>query len=258
MRAITAQPSRQLSTLSPITSRVTLLDSAKPSLYRSFHQTRIWRAEEDEKKAEDLKDEAVNAATAAEEAAEVAQSAAEEAVIEAAAQPATQDAADVASSATAASEAAVAAASTAQSAAAPERPAQFPPRTPPGQAAPRQTPILYIGNLFFEVTAAQLEQEFSQFGRITNSRIVTDPRGLSKGFGYIEFDTQDAANQAVRELDQKVFQGRRMAVQFHVPRAPRQSTMGAAGRQPNQPTKTLFIGNMSYQMSDRDLNGKLH
>jgi chemotaxis protein histidine kinase CheA len=271
VRAIAAQPSRQLSTLRPITSRVTLLDSAKPSLYRSFHQTRIWRAEEEEKKAEELKDEAASAATAAEEAAEVAQEAADEAVVQAAAEPAAapaaQEAIDVSSSATAAAQTAAAAASTAQSAAAaaapspsqpPQRSAEFPPRqaTPSSFANPSPTPILYIGNLFFEVTVQQLEQEFSRYGRIVNTRIVSDARGLSKGFGYVEFESQEAADRAVRELDQKVFQGRRMAVQYHVRREPRNRTVGGTGRTPNTPSKTLFIGNMSYQMSDRDLNGK--
>jgi hypothetical protein len=261
VRAIAAQPSRQLSTLRPITSRVTLLDSAKPSLYRSFHQTRIWRAEEEEKKAEELKDEAASAATAAEEAAEVAQEAADEAVVQAAAEPAAapaaQEAINVSSSATAAAQTAAAAAGP-SSFQPPQRSAEFPPRqaTPSSFANPSPTPILYIGNLFFEVTVQQLEQEFSRYGRIVNTRIVSDARGLSKGFGYVEFESQEAADRAVRELDQKVFQGRRMAVQYHVRREPRNRTVGGTGRTPNTPSKTLFIGNMSYQMSDRDLNGK--
>lgn len=117
--------------------------------------------------------------------------------------------------------------------------------------------IIYVGNLFFEVTAQQLEAEFSQIGQITNSRVVTDARGLSKGFGYVEFATQEAADRAVRETDQKVFQGRRMAVQYHVRREPRRfgSQVPPGERASNAPSKTLFIGNMSYQMSDRDLNG---
>ncbi|KAK0776447.1 hypothetical protein LTR75_010857 [Friedmanniomyces endolithicus] len=129
--------------------------------------------------------------------------------------------------------------------------------------------ICYIGNLFFEVTAPQLEAELSQFGAVANSRIVTDARGLSKGFGYVEFEDQNSADRAVREQDRKVFQGRRMAVQYHVRKertdtsASSESRQGGSnsgtsfGRQsraPTPPSKTLFIGNMSYQMSDRDLN----
>lgn len=270
MRALTTQPTRQLSTLRPINSRITVLDSAKPSLCRSFHQTRIWRAQEEDNKVEELRDEATSAATAAEEAAEAAQQAADEAVVQAAAEPATQDAQAVSSSAEAARESAAAAASTAQSASTaaapstssqPPQPAAFPPRDGPSSSfgRPSPTPVLYVGNLFFEVTPAQLESEFSRFGRIVNCRIVSDARGLSKGFGYVEFDSQDVADRAVRELDQKVFSGRRMAVQYHVRRESRRSGVASPGgvaRQPNEPSKTLFIGNMSYQMSDRDLNGK--
>ncbi|KAK5129260.1 hypothetical protein LTR08_003639 [Meristemomyces frigidus] len=140
-----------------------------------------------------------------------------------------------------------------------DRSTAIPPRVPRADSAPRQpSRILYIGNLFFEVTAPQLESEFSQYGELANSRIVTDTRGLSKGFGYIEFTTQEAADQAVRALDQKVFQGRRLAVQYHVRRdqARTESGKGAARgfQSASEPSKTLFVGNMSYQMSDRDLN----
>ncbi|KAK5105756.1 hypothetical protein LTR62_002176 [Meristemomyces frigidus] len=161
--------------------------------------------------------------------------------------------------------------------------AEFPPQTPAPAAASSKSQYrdrsanpknntLYVGNLFFEVTGPQLENEFGRFGPISSVRIVTDPRGLSKGFGYVEFSDQESADRAVRELDQKVLEGRRMAVQYHVQkdRAPRgmqssrdgmqggRDAMGGArrfGERPsNPPSKTLFIGNMSYQMSDRDLN----
>jgi hypothetical protein len=127
------------------------------------------------------------------------------------------------------------------------------------QSAPNPpTKILYVGNLFFEVTAPQLEAEFAKYGEVTNSRVITDNRGLSKGFAYLEFANQESANDALNALDQKVFQGRRLSVQFHKRRTPagrereNRTSQGSA-----TPSKTLFIGNMSYQMSDKDLNGML-
>lgn len=168
-------------------------------------------------------------------------------------------------------QAAFAAATAASAAATTQAPPQsrqphFPARDAPAGTQFRDAQpsrILYIGNLFFEVTSQQLDAEFGRLGEVANSRVVTDNRGLSKGFGYVEFATQDAADRAVRELDQKVFQGRRMAVQYHVRRenkrfggAGSSSGMGGgASREASPPSKTLFIGNMSYQMSDKDLNG---
>ena len=143
----------------------------------------------------------------------------------------------------------------------------FDTRAPRPAAAPSK--ILYVGNLFFEVTAPQLTNEFSQFGSIANSRVVTDSRGMSKGFAYIEFSSQQEADAAVAALNQKVFFGRRMSVQYHQPRDGSRAsgrefqTMGGRSdssgqpREIKEPTKTLFIGNMSYQMSDKDLNGML-
>lgn len=110
------------------------------------------------------------------------------------------------------------------------------------------------------MTAQALEAEFSRFGTVMNSRIVSDSRGLSKGFGYIEFEDQNSADRALQELDQKILQGRRMSVQYHKPKERRpggRAPGGEFGARPvNPPSKTLFIGNMSYQMSDRDLNGE--
>lgn len=116
--------------------------------------------------------------------------------------------------------------------------------------------ILYVGNLFFEVTAPQLEAEFGKYGEITNSRVVTDNRGLSKGFAYIEMSNQKEADAAITALNQQSFQGRRMSVQYHRRRTPGAADRPNAGHEDNKPSKTLFIGNMSYQMSDRDLNGE--
>lgn len=52
-------------------------------------------------------------------------------------------------------------------------------------------------------------------------------------------------------MNQSIFQGRRMAVQFHRKREGMNLTQP---RPVNEPSKTLFIGNMSFEMSDKDLN----
>ncbi|KEQ94574.1 hypothetical protein AUEXF2481DRAFT_5470 [Aureobasidium subglaciale EXF-2481] len=117
---------------------------------------------------------------------------------------------------------------------------------------PKPSRILYVGNLFFEVKAADLEREFSSYGEIINARVAEDARGLSRGFGFIEFKTLEDAEKAQRELNQKALAGRNMAVQFHLRREPRSLMDGIPKL--NRPSKTLFIGNMSFQMSDKDLN----
>ncbi|KAF2498651.1 RNA-binding domain-containing protein [Lophium mytilinum] len=120
---------------------------------------------------------------------------------------------------------------------------------------PLATPnkVLYVGNLFFEVTEDQLRRVFSRFGSVEDVRLVKDGKGLSRGFGYVTLGELDHATAAIENLNQQVFEGRRMNVQYHIQRERPVSTFNSA-RQPNPPTKTLFIGNMSFEMSDKDLN----
>ncbi|KAL1651381.1 hypothetical protein SLS58_000721 [Diplodia intermedia] len=116
---------------------------------------------------------------------------------------------------------------------------------------------LYIGNLFYQTNEDQLRQEFSRFGDIVKTTIIKDPAGMSRGFGYIEYSTDEAASEAIADMNQRVLDGRRMTVQYHKKRennSPRNDRSRSRRDIPNPPSKTLFIGNMSYEMSDRDLN----
>ena len=73
-------------------------------------------------------------------------------------------------------------------------------------------------------------------------------------FGYVDFKNTADAQAAIDSLNMQVFEGRNLVVQFHRPKD-HSKTLGASGKfEPNQPSKTLFIGNMSFEMSDKDLN----
>jgi len=119
-------------------------------------------------------------------------------------------------------------------------------------------PTIYIGNLFFDVTENDLVKELARFGTITKCRLMRDSRGLSKGFGYVDFETTASATKAIETLNQQLFEGRRLAVQYA---AFETKTIEASRVRPersskplNPPSNTLFIGNMSFEMTDRDLN----
>lgn len=75
-------------------------------------------------------------------------------------------------------------------------------------------------------------------------------------FGYVEFTNAEDATKAIDALNQQPFQGRRLSVQVHQPKEPlnrgRKDFTGVERH--NEPSKTLFIGNMSFDMSDKDLN----
>ncbi|KAF1992153.1 RNA-binding domain-containing protein [Aulographum hederae CBS 113979] len=118
----------------------------------------------------------------------------------------------------------------------------------PGYKGGERSPgAVYCGNLFFEVNEDDLRIHFEPYGEIESVKIIRsikDGRTLSKGYGYVNFLHAEDAQKAIAARDQDVFQGRRMTVQEVRPR-----TKAPAG-----PTRTLFIGNISYDMSDKDLN----
>ena len=63
--------------------------------------------------------------------------------------------------------------------------------------------------------------------------------------------TRKDAEAAQAALDRQLFEGRRLSVQWANPRG-RQATRPGGAK--STPTKTLFIGNMSFELSDQDLN----
>ena len=58
----------------------------------------------------------------------------------------------------------------------------------------------------------QLKEAFVEFGRILHSSVSLDERGNSRGFGVIEFEAKDAAEQAIASMDKASFNGREVSV----------------------------------------------
>ena len=71
-------------------------------------------------------------------------------------------------------------------------------------------------------------------------------------FGYVEYSNLEDAQNAISNLDQQIFEGRNLIVQPHVQKERPRRTFES--KEPSAPSKTLFIGNMSFNMTDKDLN----
>ena len=70
---------------------------------------------------------------------------------------------------------------------------------------------LYVGNLTYKVNDSDLEQLFSQFGTVQSAQVITDrDTGRSKGFGFVEMDTEAEAQEAIRGLHDQDHGGRRL------------------------------------------------
>ena len=72
---------------------------------------------------------------------------------------------------------------------------------------------LYVGNISFQLEEQQLEDAFAAFGSVKSVRIITDREtGRSKGFGFVEMETEDQAQECISNLDGKDLNGRNIRV----------------------------------------------
>ena len=79
---------------------------------------------------------------------------------------------------------------------------------------------LYVGNLGYDVSGPDLEQLFAGHGTVDNANVITDrDTGRSKGFGFVEMDSDAQAGAAIAALDGKDFGGRTIKVNEARPRA---------------------------------------
>ena len=70
---------------------------------------------------------------------------------------------------------------------------------------------IYVGNIPWSVTDAQLEELFAQFGTVTSAKIIVDKFSKrSRGFGFVEM--ADGGEQAIAALNDKDFEGRPLVV----------------------------------------------
>jgi cold-inducible RNA-binding protein len=86
---------------------------------------------------------------------------------------------------------------------------------------------LYVGNLSFQTTEADLDALFAQMGEAESVRIITDRNsGQSRGFGFVEMDAE-GAQKAISELNGKEVDSRALTVNEARPQENRDSTRGS-------------------------------
>lgn len=83
---------------------------------------------------------------------------------------------------------------------------------------------LFVGSLPYSVDDAELESLFSEFGNVASAKIILDRdhNNRSKGFGFVEFESDDDAKAAIAALDGKDVGGRKIVVNEAKPQEKRE------------------------------------
>gem|GEM_PF-227326 len=103
---------------------------------------------------------------------------------------------------------------------------------------------LYVGNLEYSIKDEDLEKLFSSEGSVTSVKIIRDMEGNSKGFGFVEMETEEEAAKVIEKYNKSIFKDRSIFVNEARPQVNR----GFSGDRG---------GNNYDKRSKDDLNAKL-
>ena len=89
---------------------------------------------------------------------------------------------------------------------------------------------IYVGNLSFDVSEAQLQEAFAAFGTVNKASVVMDRMtGRSRGFGFVEMANDDEGNAAIEGLNGSDMGGRALTVNLAKPKVDRPRGGGGGG-----------------------------
>jgi len=89
---------------------------------------------------------------------------------------------------------------------------------------------IYVGNLPYSVTDADLREAFTPFGEIDQVNLITDKfTGDSKGFGFVEMKNNAEADAAIKALNGTSLKGRNITVNQAKPKGDRPARGGGGG-----------------------------
>lgn len=79
---------------------------------------------------------------------------------------------------------------------------------------------IYVGNLTFNVGNDELRSLFVPYGEVSSANVITDrDSGRSRGFGFVEMASKEAADSAISALNGKDHGGRQLTVNIAKPRS---------------------------------------
>ncbi len=89
---------------------------------------------------------------------------------------------------------------------------------------------IYISNLSYNVTDADLNDLFAEYGEISSAKIITDREtGRSRGFGFVEMPNDADGQKAIDELNGAEYDGKTISVNIARPREERPNNRNRGG-----------------------------
>lgn len=108
---------------------------------------------------------------------------------------------------------------------------------------------IFIKNLDKTIDNKALYDTFATFGNILSCKVALDEHGLSRGFGFVHYDSQEAAEIAITKVNGMLLNGKMAYVGFFVPKKDRDQ-----GSESEPKWTNIYIKNLNKSISEEKFN----
>jgi len=109
---------------------------------------------------------------------------------------------------------------------------------------------IFIKNLDKSIDNKDLHDTFSAFGDILSCKVVTDPTGSSRGYGYVHYESEESANTAIEKVNGMLLNNKKVYVGRHIPKRERDNKTAEARKN----FTNIFVKNLDESVTDEEIS----
>ncbi|KAF5380898.1 hypothetical protein D9615_004002 [Tricholomella constricta] len=107
---------------------------------------------------------------------------------------------------------------------------------------------IFIKNLDDAIDNKALHDTFAAFGNVLSCKVATDEQGRSKGYGFVHYETAEAAEHAIKAVNGMLLNDKKVYVGLHISRKERQSKLDEIKAQ----FTNLYVKNIDAEMTQEE------
>ncbi|XP_030748797.1 polyadenylate-binding protein 4-like [Sitophilus oryzae] len=108
---------------------------------------------------------------------------------------------------------------------------------------------VFIKNLDRSIDNKAMYDTFSAFGNILSCKVAQDENGASKGYGFVHFETEEAANKSIEKVNGMLLNGKKVYVGRFIPRKEREKELGEKAKL----FTNVYVKNFGEDLSEEQL-----